>query len=297
MLHVDRKGQNLSKPKILIQLDSDPQPSVFDAVVAVDSGAEQLFQHGNVSKDQVQGLVHGAMFTRGPKDLHNTAVFVGGSDVTLGEEMLKCVTDSFFGPIRVSVMMDASGANTTAAAAVVAAARHVNLAETSALVLAATGPVGQRVVRLLGGEGSQVKVASRKKERAQTVVDSVSASVADAKLNAVATGSESDLRAAMEGVDLVIAAGAAGIELLPEEVRTASSLKVAIDLNAVPPAGIGGVGVMDAAVEKDGQVLYGAIGVGGTKMKIHKAAIQRLFESNNVVMDIDEIYQLGRELE
>ena len=287
----------MSKPKILVQLDSDPQPSVFDAVVAVDSGVDQLFQHGNVTKDQVQGLVHGAMFTRGPKDLLNSAVFIGGSDVALGEAMMKCVTDSFFGPIRVSVMMDASGANTTAAAAVVAAGRRLDLSATSALVLAATGPVGQRVVRLLGGAGSKVKVASRSKERAQQVVDQVGAAVESANLTAVATGTDDELRSAAEGVDLVIAAGAAGVELMPESIREASSLKVAIDLNAVPPAGIGGVGVMDSAEAKGNQTVYGAIGVGGTKMKIHKAAIKRLFESNDCVMDIDEIYKLGLDLE
>ena len=66
----------MSKPKVLIQLDPDEHASVFDAVVAVDAGVDHLLQYHGVSPDQVQGLVHGAMFTRGPKDLHNTAVFV-----------------------------------------------------------------------------------------------------------------------------------------------------------------------------------------------------------------------------
>ena len=209
----------MSKPKILVQLDSDPQSSVFDAVVAIDSGVDQLLQHNAVTMDQVQGLVHGAMFTRGPKDLHNTAVFVGGSDVALGESMLNRVTDSFFGPISVSVMMDASGANTTSAAAVVAAGRHVDLATCKALVLAATGPVGQRVVRLLGAAGTQVTVASRSAERAQQVVDQVVLSVEDAKLNAVGITSEDDLRDNLDQIDLVIAAGAAGVELMSYSYR------------------------------------------------------------------------------
>ena len=51
-----------------------------------------------------------------------------------------------------SIMLDASGANTTSAAAVVAAGRHLDLSNSTALVLAATGPVGQRVTRLLAGE-------------------------------------------------------------------------------------------------------------------------------------------------
>ena len=36
----------MSRHRILIQLDPDQQPSVFDSVVAVDAGVEQLFRHG-----------------------------------------------------------------------------------------------------------------------------------------------------------------------------------------------------------------------------------------------------------
>ena len=57
------------KRKILIQLDSDPHPSVFDRVVAIDAGADEVFSYGGVKPEQVRGLVHGAIFTRGPKDL------------------------------------------------------------------------------------------------------------------------------------------------------------------------------------------------------------------------------------
>ena len=287
----------MSKPKILVQLDSDPQPSVFDAVVAVDAGVDHLFQHGGVAIEQVRGLVHGAMFTRGPKDLHNSAVFVGGSDVAQGEAMLKAVTDSFFGPVRVSVMMDANGSNTTAAAAVVAAGRHLDLAKTNALVLGATGPVGQRVVRLLGRTGAAVKAASRSLARSNSVVQALSEVTPDANLSAIEVGSEEQLVGALDGVELVIAAGAAGVQLLPESARTTSQIKVAIDLNAVPPEGIGGVNVMDTAKEVDGQIVYGAIGVGGTKMKIHKAAIRQIFSTNDCILDAEEIFEIGLNLE
>src|SRR5687767_15768357 len=108
------------KKKILVHLDTDPQPSVFDRVVAVDSGVDYLFTHHAVKPDQVPALVHGAIFTRGPKDLHRTAVFVGGSDVAAGEAVLAAVRASLipqFG-MSVSVMLDSNGSNTTAAAAV-----------------------------------------------------------------------------------------------------------------------------------------------------------------------------------
>src|SRR4051812_7326824 len=128
------------RPKILLQLDTDPLPSVFDRVVAVDAGAEHVFAYVGVTPERVRDLVHGCVFTRGPKDLHRTAIFVGGADVAAGERVLAEVRQHLlpqFG-LRVSVMLDPNGANTTAAAAVRAADRHLNLAHTPALVLGGT---------------------------------------------------------------------------------------------------------------------------------------------------------------
>jgi methylenetetrahydrofolate/methylenetetrahydromethanopterin dehydrogenase (NADP+) len=73
-------------------------------------------------------------------------------------------------------------------------------------------------------------------------------------------------------------------------------LKVAIDLNAVPPAGIEGVKPTDRGTDRDGLLRWGALGVGGTKMKIHKAAIKALFEANDRVLDAEEILEIGRNL-
>src|SRR6516165_12445942 len=92
------------KPTILVQLDTDPQPSVFDAVVAVDAGVEHLFRHGQVRPESVRDLVYGALFTRGPADLHRTAVFVGGSRVADAEAVVDAAKATFFGPFRVSVL-------------------------------------------------------------------------------------------------------------------------------------------------------------------------------------------------
>jgi len=283
--------------KILICLDTDPQPSVFDAVVAADAGVDQLLRHGGVTASAVRDLVYGAMFTRAPGDLKNTAVFVGGSDVVAGDALLAKVRECFFGPMRVSVMLDSNGANTTAAAAVRCTRSHVSLPETAVTVLAATGSVGRRVVRLLAREAARVRVASRQWSRAQAVCDSVRALVPEAELEPREVRDENSLREALADTAVVIAAGAPGIELLPERLRAESrSLKVAIDLNAVPPTGIGGILPQDKAAERDGQVVYGAIGVGGTKMKLHKAAIRRLFEANDLVLDAEEIYALGEVL-
>jgi hypothetical protein len=286
----------VDKRKILIQLDSDPQPSVFDQVVAIDAGADEVFSYGNVRPEQVRDLVHGAIFTRGPKDLKSTAIFVGGSDVSAGERLLEEVRRHLlpqFG-LRVSVLLDANGANTTAAAAVRAASRHLELKGAPALVLGGTGPVGQRVTRLLARQGSDVRVGSRQRARAQKVCEAIRAKVADARIEPVATATSPELQSALQGRTLVIAAGAAGAILLPRSDREAcSTLKLAIDLNAVPPLGIERVEVTDKGAERDGIICYGAIGVGETKMKIHKAAIAKLFESNDQIMDAEEVFALA----
>jgi len=279
------------KQKILIQLDTDEHPSVFDRVVAVDANVDHLFSYGNVKLEQVEGLVHGAMFTRGPDDLQSTAIFIGGSDVSAGEAILEKVSGTFFGPLSVSVMLDANGANTTAAAAVLAAGKHLDLAQTTALVLGGTGPVGQRAARLLAGEGATVKLASRKLERAQEAAARINSD----KVTGAQVSDDASALEALQGCQLVITAGAAGVQLLSAAARKEyDALRVMIDLNAVPPAGIENVEVMDKATDRDGVICYGAIGVGGTKMKIHKAAIAALFEANNQIFDAESIYELGK---
>jgi hypothetical protein len=287
------------KRKILIQLDSDPQPSVFDRVVAIDAGADEVFSYGGVRPEQVRDLVHGAIFTRGPKDLKSTALFIGGSDVAAGERLLaeavKHMIPSF--GLRVSVLLDANGANTTAAAAVRAAARHLELRGAKALVLGGTGPVGQRVALLLARQGAEVRLSSRQQAKAAGAAEAIRAKVADARLEPVGVASPGELHTALAGRTLVFAAGAAGVVLLPRSARsTCPTLKVAIDLNAVPPLGIEGVEVGDKAKERDGVLCYGAIGVGDTKMKVHRAAVARLFESNDQVLDAEQVYAIAQSL-
>jgi hypothetical protein len=245
-------------------------------------------------------LVHGCIFTRGPKDLNRTAVFIGGSDVAAGEAVLAEARRHLIPQygLSVSLMLDSNGANTTAAAAVRAAGRHIDLSSAQSLVLGATGPVGQRVVRLLAKSGGHVRVGSRQKDKAEAVCAIVRAHVPGAKLEAVGVSSSSDGPAALDGRNLVVAAGAAGVVLLPKRVRESSrTLRVAIDLNGVPPPGIEGVELNDKGAERDGVFCYGALGVGGTKMKIHRAAVARLFAANNVVLDVEEIYNLAIQLQ
>jgi methylenetetrahydrofolate/methylenetetrahydromethanopterin dehydrogenase (NADP+) len=289
----------VDKRKILIQLDTDAQPSVFDRVVAIDAGADEVFSYGNVRPEQVRDMVHGAIFTRSPKDLARTAFFIGGSDVAAGEKLLAETTKHMlpqFG-LRVSVLLDANGANTTAAAAVRAAAQQLDLKMVKALVLGGTGPVGQRVALLLAARGAEVRLASRQLPRAANAVEAIRVKAPGANLTPLAVTNPAELTAALTERTLVVAAGAAGVVLLPKSARTACpTLRVAIDLNAVPPLSVEGVEAGDKGTERDGVIGYGALGVGGTKMKIHRAAIARLFEDNGQVLDAENVYAIAETL-
>jgi hypothetical protein len=286
------------KPKILIQLDTDPQPSTFDAVVAVDAGVEHLFRHGGVSPENVRDLVYGALFTRGPADLSATAIFIGGSNVAAGEAVLEKIKKTFFGPFRVSVLLDANGANTTAAAAVLAAMRGAggSLEGVTAAVLAATGPVGQRVARLLCRMGAKVAVGSRNIERAKDLADTI-ALATGAHVSPFSAVDPSQLANVLEETAVVVSAGTAGATLLPASVwHELPNLKALIDLNAVPPLGIEGVEATDKGVARHHALAWGALGVGGTKMKIHKKAIEELFTSNDRILNAEQVLEIGKSL-
>ena len=289
----------MPKQKILLQFDTDPNPSSFDAVTAIDSGVEHLLQYGSITPENVSGLVHGAMFTRGGADLKSTAIFFGGSDVERAEAVAAKAKSCFFPGVQVSTMSDPNGSNTTAAAAVLAAKRHVKFQEEKTLILGGTGPVGLRIAQLVASESGDVAIASRSLARAQKACDYlISTSQSDrTAFEPVELPTMESTLAAAKSSSILFSAGAAGICLLNEEWQNATSLKVAIDLNAVPPAGISGIEVIDKAKEVGNTVCYGAIGVGGLKMKIHRRCVQKLFESNDQALDTMTIYEVAKTIE
>ncbi len=285
-----------AKQTVLVQLDVDAQPSVFDGVVAVDSGVAHLFRHGGVTPETVRDLVHGAIFTRGPSDLRSTAIFVGGSDFAKAEAVLGAVKASFFGPFRVSVLFDPNGSNTTAAAAVLAAIEGLGgtVEGVRVAVLGGTGPVGGRVARLLSGLGAHVAIGSRDRMKAEAAAGRISIQ-SSRGVDAFASSDPTSLAKGLEGAAVVVAAGAAGVTLLPESIRASiPEIRVLIDLNAVPPVGIEGVEPTDKGKGRGGVTAWGAIGVGATKMKVHRAAIRALFATGDRVIDAEDALAIGR---
>ena len=143
-----------------------------------------------------------------------------------------------------------------------------------------------------------MRLGSRSQERAAATCATISARLPESRLVPVSTADSDSIPATLAGASTVIAAGATGVQLVSVEARCgAADLQVAIDLNAVPPLGIEGVEMTDKAVDRNGVACYGAIGVGGTKMKIHTAALKRLFDASERVLDNEAIYRIGESLE
>jgi hypothetical protein len=280
--------------KLLYQFDTDALPSVFDNVVGYDGGADHVSAYGGVSAKNAGGLVEGAIFTRGPQDKKHTAIFIGGSNMAEGEAVLAAVRKKFFAKFRVSVMLDCNGSNTTASAAVAWLAHGRSLAGKRAVVLAGSGPVGQRAAVLLAREGVRVAIAGRKREIVQAACDSIHARFGIV-VEAIEAPTHVERGAAIEGAQIVLATGAAGIPLLDEKQwQSSAALELLADANASPPAGIEGVGQSDRGVSKHGKILFGALGFGALKLALHRACVARLFEQNDLLLDAEEIYAVAK---
>ncbi len=174
----------------------------FRPVAAYDAGVDNVIAYGGITQANVQTQVYGAIFTRGVDDLKNTAIFIGGSDVVAAEEIFAVVQKTFFGPMRVSVMFDANGSNTTAASAVAKIMSAVkDPVGKKAVVLAGTGPVGVRGAILLAREGCKTFISSRQLSKSQEACDRIKAKF--------------------------------GVEVLPLQVNDDSSCKTALDGAAI----------------------------------------------------------------
>jgi hypothetical protein len=282
--------------KLLFLFDTDPFVSVFDTVVAYDGGADRVAGYAAVTPDTVGPLVDGTIFTRGGKDKQNTAIFVGGGDMTKGEALFEAVKKKFFGPFRVSAMLDSNGSNTTAAAGVALLEKAGSLKGEKAVVLAGTGPVGMRAAAFFGQEGADVAITSREQARAANAAKAIEQRFG-VKVTPLEAADDAARAKAVHDADIVFAAGAIGVQLLKAaDWQNNAKIKMLADVNAQPPLGIEGVEATDKAKERSGKIVFGALGIGGLKLKLHRGCIGKLFETSEGVLDAEEIYALAKEM-
>jgi methylene-tetrahydromethanopterin dehydrogenase len=296
----------MEKPFILHMLTTAKNLSPFDVNMAMDAGWVSAIPYINVEPSEIRGLVQDVIFSRSPKGLQKTGIFIGGRDAKQALDMLKMSKNSMVPPFEVSVFADPSGAFTTAAG-MVAAVEHAlttkfntTLVGKTILALGGTGPVGQIAAVIAAQAGANVRIIGRQLDKAQHIADLCSHEFGEGAISIMA-GTDCDKADYIKTADVVFATGAAGIELLSAElIAAAPQLKVAADVNAVPPSGIAGLDALHDNVplvgSKSGAVGIGALAIGNIKYQAQSRLLKKMIESElPVYLRFEHAFEVARD--
>lgn len=296
----------MEKPFILHMLTTAKNLSPFDVNMAMDAGWVSAIPYTNIEASEVQGLVQDAIFSRSHKNLKRTSIFIGGRDTKQAMDMMKIAKRSMVPPFEVSVFADPSGAFTTAAGMVAAVERELDhkfkttLEGKNVLALGGTGPVGQAAAVIAAKAGANVRIIGRQLEKAQHTADLCNNEFGDGITN-ITAGADADKAEYIKTADVVFATGAAGIELLSAElIASAPQLKVAADVNAVPPAGIAGIDAMSNGTPITGSISgavgIGALAIGNVKYQAQNLLLKRMIHSEKpVYLHFEHAFEVARE--
>ncbi len=264
----------MEKQYLMHMITPDKNLSAFDVNMAFDAGWTAMPYLG-VVLDEVTMIVQDAIFSRGPKGLKRTGIFIGGKDMHLAMDMLNTAKEAMVPPFEISVFTDPSGAFTTGAAMIAAVAHQLKIKNGEGLegqrilVLGGTGPVGASSAVLAAKLGAKVTILGRAIDKANKVAE-----LCNTRYGTVVVGIERDVHdhidELLQDTDVIFATAKAGIQVLNEkQIASAPKLKVAADLNAVPPAGIAGIDLHDNGelikASKSGAVGIGPLVIGDIK--------------------------------
>ena len=295
----------MERPYILHLFTPGSQMSPFDINMAADAGWQVITPYCNVALSAIAGLTQDTIFSRSPKGLARTGIFIGGRDALLAADMLEAARKAMFKPFQVSLMADPSGAYTTAAA-MVASVEAALLAQAGAgfagrrvVVLGGTGPVGRIAAVLAAQAGARVAISSRNGIDAADEAAQQTAQRFGVTLEGASGGDRAAVRASIAEVDVILACAAAGVQVVSaDEVAQAGALRVVADVNAVPPAGVAGVDVMASRAPIAGtQALgIGALAIGNVKYQTQHQLLRRMHEAGTPqVLGFAEAFEVARQ--
>ena len=278
----------MDKPYILHMFTATENLSPFDVNMALDAGWDKAMPYTSLDVGHITPLVQDVIFSRGPSGVKRTGIFIGGRDVQKALAMLDAARDAMVPPFEVSVMADPSGAFTTAAGmvAAVSGALDGGWEARRVLVMGGTGPVGMVAAVLAADLGAEVIIMSRAQEKADRAVEVCLPLLKESSAQARLCGSGHDHKAELLAqTDVVLATAAAGIEVMNAgEVAAAAKLKVAADVNAVPPSGVAGLEVTSPGSplpdSASGAVGIGALAIGNIKYQSQHRLFKRMCETD-----------------
>jgi len=289
---------------VIIFVDTDKYASPFDMLTAVDLFPDaEIFNFSGVLPEDSKRLVQDAMFPRGPDGAKQTKIFIGGYDVEKAMQILEITKKTMFPPFELSVIVDPRGAYTTASAAVAKTLGlflERNLGDftgKTVTVLAGTGPVGMVASRLYAMEKATVIVTSRSLDRAVAVADKINEEIKDKRAVGMEAASPASTGEAIKNADIILSAGAAGIQLLPLNVlqEYGKKCKVVADINAVPPLGVEGLKSTKEGVEVlPGVFGIGALAIGTFKNVVEAELFKRAVEAPKGIFDYKIAYEIAK---
>lgn len=294
----------MERPYILHMFTPGKQMSPFDINMAADAGYQLVVPYAEADLNAIAGLTQDTIFSRGPKGVARTGIFIGGRDVLLAADMLERSRSAMVKPFVVSVMADPSGSYTTAAAMVACVeaklqARGESLKGQRVTILGGTGTVGRIAGVLAAQEGAEVRLSSRHGFDVSEEAAQETGKRFGVTLHGISGGDREAVRRSIEDADVLLATAAAGVQVVRAEDLTGNTrLKVAADVNAVPPEGIAGVGVMDDGVAVAGTqaVGIGALAIGNVKYQTQHRLLVRMRESEKPVsLSFPEAFAVARE--
>jgi methylene-tetrahydromethanopterin dehydrogenase len=299
----------MAKRSIIHMINPMVHNSPFDINMAVDAGYDVIVPYENVKLEEVHGLVQDAIFSRGPTGVKRTSMFLGGRNMGLAMDMLNAAKRAMVPPFEISVFADPSGAFTTAGALVACVERELKknfsqgLEGARTIVFGGTGSVGLATAVIAAQQGADTTIVDH------FSIDTALEFAAEAKqrynvdLRATAASSDADKARLVSNADLVFCTAKAGIQVLNASVLAdAKQLKVAGDVNAVPPLGIEDVGIMDFgapiihAKNSAGAVGIGALAVGNVKYKLQQAMLEETLADKPVYLDFRNAFNGARKL-
>lgn len=258
--------------------------SPFDVNMAVDAGYATILPYSGVTLDEIADLTQDMMFSRHPDAAPRTGLFIGGKDAGLALDMAARAKSVLFPPFEISVFVDPAGSFTTAAAMIAEVEKKLRPSRPDGLkgakvqVYGATGVVGGIAGVIAAQAGAQVTLVSHRE------IEAVEAKARDFKqrfgveLASAAAKGEDDKRALLSDAEVVLACGRAGVEILSADALAgASHLKVAADVNAVPPSGIAGIDAhADGKPLVNGALGIGALTIGHLKYSVQHELLKRM---------------------
>jgi methylene-tetrahydromethanopterin dehydrogenase len=295
----------MARKHILHMITPLKHMSPFDVNMALDAGFDAVVPYVGVGLDEVTGLVQDAIFSRPPDAGADTGIFIAGKDVSLALDMFDAAKKSMVPPFQISVFADPAGSFTTAAAMVAKVEKALakkferTLKDTRITIFGATGVVGFCTAVIAAKEGAKVtivghdgldrvaKVAAEMKKRFGVNVEAADGS------------SETKKTALAESAEVILTAAKAGVQVISKaHLKAAGKLLIAADVNAVPPAGVEGLGVLANGDPIDGSnaVGIGPLAIGNVKYKVEAGLFKRMIEADKTVTyDFQDAFSLARE--